>query len=84
MPSGRIVGLLEFSLVLTPADIARYQDAGMRLTETTDCRFGPTLADVPAGIVGRWAPSGSVVEHLGTEHCRLTLDARHATDLPTD
>ncbi|MFF9870043.1 GNAT family N-acetyltransferase [Streptomyces sp. NPDC013953] len=30
---------------MTPADIARYQDAGIRLTETTDCRFGPTLAD---------------------------------------
>lgn len=45
MLSGRIVGLLEFSLALTPADISRYQAAGIRLTETTDCRFGPTLAD---------------------------------------
>ncbi|WP_051707143.1 MULTISPECIES: GNAT family N-acetyltransferase [unclassified Streptomyces] len=25
--------------------MARYQDAGVRLTEATDCRFGPTLAD---------------------------------------
>ncbi|WP_206341466.1 GNAT family N-acetyltransferase [Streptomyces ureilyticus] len=45
VPSGRIVGLLELSLALTPADIARYLEAGIRLTETTDCRFGPTLAD---------------------------------------
>ncbi|MFG2024634.1 GNAT family N-acetyltransferase [Streptomyces sp. NPDC048825] len=45
VPSGRIIGLLELSLALTPADIARYQEAGIRLTETTDCRFGPTLAD---------------------------------------
>ncbi|WP_067797519.1 GNAT family N-acetyltransferase [Actinomadura formosensis] len=43
--SGRIVGLLEFSLDLTSADIARYREAGVRLAETTDCRFGPTLAD---------------------------------------
>ncbi|MBY8864446.1 GNAT family N-acetyltransferase [Streptomyces sennicomposti] len=45
VPSSRIVGLLELSLALTPADIARYRDAGIRLAETTDCRFGPTLAD---------------------------------------
>ncbi|MFJ8849936.1 GNAT family N-acetyltransferase [Streptomyces sp. NPDC102437] len=45
MPAGRIVGLLEFSLDLTPTDIARYQDAGIRLTGAADCRFGPTLAD---------------------------------------
>ncbi|WP_432104631.1 GNAT family N-acetyltransferase [Streptomyces sp. bgisy091] len=44
-PSGRIVGLLEFSLALTATDIARYQGAGIRITETTDCRFGATLAD---------------------------------------
>ncbi|MEV0009713.1 GNAT family N-acetyltransferase [Streptomyces sp. NPDC047973] len=44
-PSGRIVGLLEFSLALTASDVARYQDAGIRITETTDCRFGATLAD---------------------------------------
>ncbi|WP_030613903.1 GNAT family N-acetyltransferase [Streptomyces sclerotialus] len=44
-PAGRIVGLLEFSLALTAADIARYRKAGIRLTERTDCRFGPTLAD---------------------------------------
>ncbi|MER5481451.1 GNAT family N-acetyltransferase [Streptomyces sp. NPDC002734] len=43
--SGRIVGLPEFSLALTPADVARYREAGVRLTGTTDCRFGLTLAD---------------------------------------
>ncbi|MFD4690892.1 GNAT family N-acetyltransferase [Streptomyces sp. NPDC058463] len=42
--SGRIVGLFEFSLDLHPTDIARYGAAEIRLT-TTDCRFGPTLAD---------------------------------------
>ncbi|MEV6261286.1 GNAT family N-acetyltransferase [Streptomyces sp. NPDC051784] len=45
VPSGRIVGLLEFSLALTATDIARYQDAGIRITERTVCRFGATLAD---------------------------------------
>ncbi|MEU1394194.1 MULTISPECIES: GNAT family N-acetyltransferase [unclassified Nonomuraea] len=42
--SGRIVGLVEFSLDLHPADIARYQEAGIHLA-ATDCRFGPTLSD---------------------------------------
>ncbi|MEV5756339.1 GNAT family N-acetyltransferase [Streptomyces tendae] len=44
VPSGRIVGLLEFSLDLHTEDIARYREAGIRLA-ATDCRFGPTLAD---------------------------------------
>ncbi|MFF8873355.1 GNAT family N-acetyltransferase [Streptomyces massasporeus] len=44
MPSGRIVGLLEFSLDLRPEDIARYREAGIDLAPS-DCRFGPTLAD---------------------------------------
>ncbi|MGA5096066.1 helix-turn-helix transcriptional regulator [Streptomyces lavendulocolor] len=30
---------------------------------------------LPAGVVARWAPGGSVVEHLDDEHCRLTLGA---------
>ncbi|MFD5358045.1 GNAT family N-acetyltransferase [Streptomyces tendae] len=42
VPSGRIVGLLEFSLDLHTEDIARYREAGIRLA-ATDCRFGPTL-----------------------------------------
>ncbi|MGW1467436.1 GNAT family N-acetyltransferase [Streptomyces sp. NPDC002308] len=45
VPSSRIVGLLELALALTPADIARYREAGVLLDELTDCRFGPTLAD---------------------------------------
>ncbi|MFF4172792.1 GNAT family N-acetyltransferase [Streptomyces sp. NPDC001744] len=45
VPAGRIVGLLEFGLDMTPADTARYRDAGIRLTGATDCRFGITLAD---------------------------------------
>ncbi|MFJ9432657.1 helix-turn-helix transcriptional regulator [Streptomyces sp. NPDC101490] len=36
---------------------------------------GNARLDLPAGVVARWAPSGSVVEHLDTEHCRLTLGA---------
>ncbi|PAM99435.1 GNAT family N-acetyltransferase [Streptomyces sp. Alain-F2R5] len=44
VPSGRIVGLLEFSLDLHTEDIARFWEAGIRLA-ATDCRFGPTLAD---------------------------------------
>ncbi|MGV9567805.1 GNAT family N-acetyltransferase [Streptomyces sp. NPDC003480] len=64
--SSRIVGLLEFSLDLTPADIARYQDAGIHLAETTDCRFGPTLADdyQSRGV-------GTLVFPLVTEVARL-------------
>lgn len=36
---------------------------------------GSARLGLPAGIVARWAPSGSVVEHLDAEHCRLTLGA---------
>jgi ribosomal protein S18 acetylase RimI-like enzyme len=43
--SGLIVGLLEFSLSITPTDQARYRLAGITIDATTDCRFGPTLAD---------------------------------------
>ncbi|MFC4907743.1 GNAT family N-acetyltransferase [Actinomadura gamaensis] len=43
--SGVIVGLFELSLAITPEDMARYRAAGVHLTEATDCRFGPTLAD---------------------------------------
>lgn len=42
--SGRIAGLLELSLDLTPDDVAPYRRAGIRLS-SADCRFGPTLAD---------------------------------------
>ncbi|MFF5725327.1 GNAT family N-acetyltransferase [[Kitasatospora] papulosa] len=43
--SGRIVGLLEFGLDPAASDVARYREAGIRLTAATDIRFGPTLAD---------------------------------------
>lgn len=36
---------------------------------------GKARLNLPAGVVARWAPSGSVIEHLDTEHCRLTLGA---------
>ncbi|MFE2737315.1 GNAT family N-acetyltransferase [Streptomyces sp. NPDC059349] len=47
--SARIVGLFELSLALAAGDIARYRAAGVHLTEQTDCRFGPTLADAYQG-----------------------------------
>ncbi|GAB2795896.1 WYL domain-containing protein [Amycolatopsis magusensis] len=36
---------------------------------------GSARLNLPAGTVARWAPGGSVVEHLDAHHCRLTLGA---------
>ncbi|MEU5211596.1 hypothetical protein [Streptomyces sp. NPDC020742] len=36
---------------------------------------GSARLNLPAGVVARWAPGGSVVAHLDTDHCRLTLGA---------
>ncbi|GAA2669032.1 MULTISPECIES: YafY family protein [Actinosynnema] len=36
---------------------------------------GSARVALPAGVVARWAPGGSVVEHLDEGHCRLTLGA---------
>ncbi|MFD4635987.1 helix-turn-helix transcriptional regulator [Lentzea sp. NPDC058436] len=36
---------------------------------------GSARLTLPAQVVARWAPGGSVVEHLDDEHCRLTLGA---------
>lgn len=36
------------------------------------CRGSATI-ELPAGIVARWAPGGSVVEHLDNQRCRLTI-----------
>ncbi|MFJ9036819.1 GNAT family N-acetyltransferase [Streptomyces sp. NPDC102406] len=71
LPSARIIGLLEFSLALTPADLTRYQDAGIRLSEPTDCRFGATLAD---GIQGRGI--GTLAFPFVSETARLLGKAR--------
>ncbi|WP_280305340.1 helix-turn-helix transcriptional regulator [Nocardia neocaledoniensis] len=38
------------------------------------CSGSARLA-LPARVVARWAPGGSVVEHLDDDHCRLTLGA---------
>ncbi|WP_394620046.1 helix-turn-helix transcriptional regulator [Lentzea sp. JNUCC 0626] len=38
------------------------------------CTGNATL-NLPADVVARWAPGGSVVEHLDAGHCRLTLGA---------
>ncbi|MFI6578856.1 helix-turn-helix transcriptional regulator [Nocardiopsis sp. NPDC050513] len=42
--------------------------------DTWECT-GSARLDLPAGTVARWAPGGSVVEHLDADHCRLTLGA---------
>ncbi|MGW6832181.1 helix-turn-helix transcriptional regulator [Streptomyces sp. NPDC054949] len=36
---------------------------------------GTARLNLPAHIVARWAPGGSVVEHIDTDYCRLTLGA---------
>lgn len=36
------------------------------------CRGSATI-DLPASVVARWAPGGSVVEHLSEQSCRLTI-----------
>ncbi|WP_370937165.1 helix-turn-helix transcriptional regulator [Amycolatopsis sp. cg13] len=36
---------------------------------------GSARLNLPAAVVARWAPGGSVVEDLGSDHCRLTLGA---------
>lgn len=41
----RIIGLLELSFGIPPSDLQRYRDVGINLSEDTDVRFGPTLAD---------------------------------------
>ncbi|WP_029892796.1 helix-turn-helix transcriptional regulator [Nocardia brasiliensis] len=41
---------------------------------TWEC-LGSARLDLPAETVARWAPGGSVVEHLDPRHCRLTLGA---------
>ncbi|MGW8526928.1 helix-turn-helix transcriptional regulator [Nocardiopsis sp. NPDC055824] len=37
--------------------------------------MGTARLDLPAHVVARWAPGGSVIEHLDADHCRLTLGA---------
>ncbi|WP_063061540.1 helix-turn-helix transcriptional regulator [Nocardia sienata] len=36
---------------------------------------GSARLKLPAETVARWAPGGSVVEHLDSDHCRLTVGA---------
>lgn len=56
--SQEIVGLLEFSFGLPGADLKRYQQAGYKLREEKDCRFGITLADKyqDLGLGGKLMP----------------------------
>jgi GNAT superfamily N-acetyltransferase len=41
----RIVALFELSFDLTTNDMIRYHSYGLLLSSSTDCRFGPTIAD---------------------------------------
>lgn len=41
---------------------------------TWEC-IGTARLNLPAETVARWAPGGSVVEHLDDAHCRLTVGA---------
>ncbi|WP_280396973.1 helix-turn-helix transcriptional regulator [Nocardia carnea] len=41
---------------------------------TWEC-IGSARLNLPAATVARWAPGGSVVEHLDAGHCRLTVGA---------
>lgn len=36
---------------------------------------GSARLRLPADVVARWAPGGSVTEHIDADHCRLTLGA---------
>ena len=46
LPTSRtIIGLIEFSFGLPAGDLERYAGYGVPLDESSDCRFGPTLAD---------------------------------------
>lgn len=41
----KVAGLLEFSLDIPSGDLERFKGYGLNLSSSTDCRFGPTLAD---------------------------------------
>ncbi|RST17449.1 WYL domain-containing transcriptional regulator [Streptomyces sp. WAC05374] len=62
---------------LPGGDLAQYVMSSHDRGDTTaawPCT-GSARLRLPAGVVARWAPGGSVVEHLDSEHCRLTLGA---------
>ncbi|MFC8918341.1 helix-turn-helix transcriptional regulator [Streptomyces sp. NPDC057116] len=62
---------------LPGGDLAQFVMSSHDRGDTTaawPCTGSARLA-LPAGVVARWAPGGSVVEHLDGEHCRLTLGA---------
>ncbi len=41
----KIIGLFELSFGIPQSDIDRFINYGIQLSEATDCRFGPTIAD---------------------------------------
>ena len=62
---------------LPDGDVARFvmssHDRGDTLA-TWPCT-GSARLNLAAETVARWAPGGSVVEHLDADHCRLTIGA---------
>lgn len=44
--SQQIIGLLEFSFSIPESDVTRYATYNMPLDPASDCRFGPTFADL--------------------------------------
>ncbi|WP_434447324.1 helix-turn-helix transcriptional regulator [Lentzea sp. E54] len=66
-----------YSCALPQDDLARFvmssHDRG-DTPATWEC-IGTAQLNLPAHVVARFAPGGSVVEHLDSDHCRLTLGA---------
>lgn len=62
LPGGDIAGL-----------VMRTHDRG-DTPAAWEC-IGSARLNLPAETVARWAPGGSVVEHLDSGHCRLTVGA---------
>ena len=62
---------------LTPAQAARYVMTSHDRGDTParwQC-LGSALMDLPPEVVARWAPGGSVVEHVSPTQTRITLGA---------
>ena len=68
-------GALFTPLPLTDEDLTRLVIQNPDRGDTAaqwPCRGSATI-DLPASLVARWAPGGSVVEHIDERRCRLTI-----------